>query len=166
MRLNIKLLLLFLIPVSVFAQDTVSLRKQANAVANAIVKGDYNTLIAHMYPKFVQLAGGREKIAQKIAAGNDQMKTLGGSFQSATIGSPGKFYKAGTEIHCLVPQYTRVKLPNGSIVNHGTLLAITPNKGKIWYFLDLNKNSIAEIPKLFPNFNKNLKLPDPKTPGF
>lgn len=161
MRLAIKILLLLLLPAALFAQDTVSLKKQVNMVANALMDGDYNTLVKHIYPRFLQLSGGKEKVLQMLAKGNDQLKAMGGSVQSVSVGSPGKFYKAGNETHCLIPEYTRVKLGNGSIVNRGNLLAITSNKGKKWYFLDLNRNTIALLPKLFPNFNKELIIPRP-----
>lgn len=165
MRSIIKLILLLVIPIQSFAQDTVRLKHQAEMVAGAVVKGDYAILINHTYPKIITMSGGREKMMQMVKTGMEQMKAQGFTFSSATIGSPGKFYKAGTEIHCLVPEMV-VLTSNGSrLVNHANLLAITKDGGNMWYFLDINQSTYKIIPKLFPNFNKKLVIPEPTQPG-
>jgi hypothetical protein len=45
------------------------------------------------------------------------------------------------------------------------MLAISKDGGKFWYFLDINRATYSVIPKLFPNFNKNLVIPEPTQPG-
>jgi hypothetical protein len=164
MKLYFKLVLLLLLPAAVFGQSTVTLKKQADIVAKAIVNGDYVTVVEYTHPKVIQSAGGKQKMLQMLNAGKEQMKAQGISIQSAAVGEPGKFYKAGTEIHCLIPDNIRIKTPNASIATHSNLLAISQDGGKNWTFLDLNKNTISSIPKLFPNFNKDLKIPEPTTP--
>lgn len=166
MKLFFRIVLLMLLPVSLFAQDTLVLKRQADAVAKALVKGDYSTVINSMYPKVVILAGGKAKLLKDMTAGINQMKAQGASFANATVGSPGKFYKAGNEIHCVVPEIINMKTPNGMFAVHSNLLAVSKNGGKNWSFLDLNKKTVAAIPKLFPNFNPALKLPEPKPMGF
>jgi hypothetical protein len=165
MKLYFKLVLLLLLPAALFGQSTVTLKKQADIVAKAMVNGDYVTVVEYMHPKVIQSAGGKQKMLQMMNAGMEQMKAQGISIQSATVGEPGKFYKAGTEIHCLIPNNIRIKTPNSSIVTHSNLLAISQDGGKNWTFLDLNKGTIASIPKLFPNFNKDLKIPEPTMPS-
>lgn len=165
MRLYLPITLLFLIPASLFAQDTTALKAQANIVAKAVVKGDYSTVIDKMYPKAVLMGGGKAKLLQMMNAGTTQMKAQGVSFVNAAIGSPGKFYKAGTEIHCLVPEVINMKVPNGILAMHANLLAISKDGGRRWTFLDLNKNTIDLIPKIFPKFNKALIIPQPTLPA-
>jgi hypothetical protein len=165
MKLLTKLFVLLLLPVALYAQDTASVKKQANIVAAALVAGNYGVVVDHMYPKVVQMGGGRAKVLQLMTAGIKQMQAQGVSFENATIGTPGKFYKAGTEIHCLVPENITMKVGSSTMHAGSNLLAISQDKGKTWSFLDLNKNTIASIPKIFPNFNKDLKIPEPKQPG-
>jgi hypothetical protein len=165
MKLTYKLLLILLIPVNLFAQSAAVVKKQANDLANAFVKGDYKTLVDHMYPKLVQQMGGKEKMVSMASASMAQVKAQGIVFESATIGEPGKFYKAGTEIHCLVPETIKMKLPNGHVTAKSNLLAVSADKGKTWTFLDLNKNTISNLPKLFPNFNHDLVIPEPTAPA-
>ncbi|MBD1394441.1 hypothetical protein [Mucilaginibacter glaciei] len=166
MKLSIKIFILLMLPVSLFAQSKVALKKQANIVVNAIMASDYNTVVNYTYPKVIEMSGGKQKLVQLLTAGMNQMKAGGMSIKSAAVGEPGKFYKAGSEIHCLVPQSIRVATATSSIVGNSNLLAVSRDGGKNWTFLDLNKNTIQAIPKIFPNFNKDLKIPEPKTPGF
>lgn len=164
MRKFFKVALLLSLPISVFAQNPVVLQKQANTVAQAVVNGNYDLVIDHMYPKVIQMGGGKAKLLQMMTTGITQMKTQGISLINASVGTPGKFYKAGAEIHCLVPEIVNMKTPGGTYAMHSNVLAISKDKGKNWTFLDLNKNTIAAIPKILPNFNKDMKLPEPTMP--
>jgi hypothetical protein len=159
-----KILLLLILPISLLAQDTTVVKQQANILVQAIAKGDYKTLVDHTYPKLAEMAGGKDKMLALVDTSMGQLKSQGITFESASVGSPGKFYKAGTEIHCLVPETLRLKLPNGHATAHSYLLAISSDGGKNWSFVDLNKDTISSIPQIFPNFNPDLKIPDPTPP--
>jgi hypothetical protein len=164
MKLSIKIILLLLLPASLFAQDTTILKRQANIVAKALLNSDFKTVIVHTYPKAVELAGGKEKLLQIMSNGINQMKAQGFAFEKVSIGSPGKFYKAGTEIHCLVPETLIMKTSKGRMSAKSNLLAISNDGGKNWSFLDLNKGTISSVKNLFPNFNNNLIIPKPAQP--
>lgn len=154
-----------IIPAFSFAQDTTVVKKQAEAVANAELKGNYAIAASHTYPKLVLAVGGKDKMTATIKQATEMLNAQGITIQSISIGSPGKFYKAGTEIHCLVPERIVLTTGNGRLVNNSYLLAISKDGGKFWYFLDINRGTYNLIPKLFPNFNKNLVIPEPTQPG-
>ncbi|MDB5128029.1 hypothetical protein [Mucilaginibacter sp.] len=164
MRLFLKITLLLLLPVSLFAQDTTVIKRQANTIAKALLNSDFKTVIAHTYPKAVALAGGKEKMLQMMSNGINQMKAQGFAFEKVSIGSPGKFYKAGTEIHCLIPETLIMKTSRGRMSAKSNLLAISNDGGKNWSFLDLNQGTINSVKALFPNFNNNLIIPKPAQP--
>jgi hypothetical protein len=164
MKLSFKILLILLIPASLFAQDAAVVKKQATKVTNALLAGNYDAVIGSMYSKVVQMSGGKEKLLQMMTTGMSQMKAQGISFKSAAVGTPGKFFKAGTEIHCLVPETITMQMGKNTMTNKSNLLAISKDGGKNWSFLDLNRGTIASIPKIFPNFNKDLKIPGPAQP--
>lgn len=164
MKKALQIIVLLFIPLFGFSQDAALVKTQANKVAQALIAGNYNIIINSMYPKVVQLAGGKAKLLQAVTTGMNQMKARGIVFKSATVGTPGKFYKAGTEIHCLVPESITMQMGTNTLTTSSNLLAVSKDGGKNWSFLDLNKNTIAAIPKIFPNFNKDLKIPEPTQP--
>ena len=149
-----------------YAQDTAMVRRQADAVAKAVVNGNYKLITNSMYPKMVQQMGGRDKVLQQTTAVFTQMLASGLTIANAVAGPPGKFYRAGNEIHCLVPETISLKTPNGIASIRSNLLAVSKDGGKRWTFLDLNKNTIAAIPQMFPRFNKALKIPEPRQSFF
>ena len=164
MKLSIKIILILLLPASLFAQDTTVVKRQANIIAKALLNSDFKTVIAHTYPKAVTFGGGKEKLLQMMSNGINQMKAQGFSFEKISIGSPGKFYKAGTEIHCLIPETLIMKTSRGRMSAKSNLLAISNDGGKSWSFLDLNQGTINSVKTLFPNFNNNLIIPKPAPP--
>jgi hypothetical protein len=158
------ILLNLILPLSLMAQDTTLVKRQASILALAVTNGDYKTLVDHMYPRLVEMMGGKEKMLALATKSMDQLKTQGITFENASVGSPGKFYKAGAEIHCIVPETLTLKLPSGHAVSHSSLLAISSDGGKNWSFIDLNQGTIDAIPQIFPYFNHDLKIPEPTAP--
>jgi len=166
MKTFYNLLLLLIVPAVSLAQDTTVLKKQVLAVRDAELKGHYEVITAHTYPKLILAVGGNDKMTAVIKQSMEMLKAQGYTITSIDFGSPGKFYKAGTEIHCLIPERIVMTSSNGRLVNNGNQLAVSKDGGKFWYFLDINRSTYAVIPKLFPNFNKNLVIPEPTQPGF
>ena len=164
MKKALQIIALLFIPFLGFSQDAAVVKTQANKVAQALISGNYDIVINSMYPKVVQMAGGKAKLLQMMATGTNQMKAQEIAFKSATVVTPGKFYKAGTEIHCLVPESITMQMGTNKLTTNSNLLAVSKDGGKSWSFLDLNKNTISAIPKIFPNFNKELKIPEPTQP--
>ncbi|AYL96890.1 hypothetical protein [Mucilaginibacter celer] len=153
------LLLTALFPLLLHAQNPVVVKQQATIMAQSMTKGDYKTLINYTYPKAVQLVGGKEKMISLITTGMEQMKAAKINFESVTVGDPGKFYKAGKEIHCLLPETLIMSSPKGRIAMHSHLLAVSADGGKNWSFLDLNNSGADKVSQLIPNFNPQLKIP-------
>jgi len=91
------------------------------------------------------------------------MKTAGISFESITVGTPGKFYKAGKETHCLLPETIIMASPKGRMAMHSNLLAVSGDGGKSWSFLDMNNSTADKVQQLIPNFNPALKIPPATT---
>ncbi|MEO3404679.1 hypothetical protein AAFN85_12305 [Mucilaginibacter sp. CAU 1740] len=153
------LILIGLLPLMLHAQNPAVVKQQANAMAQSMIKGDYKTIVNYTYPKAVQLAGGKEKMINLIATGVQQMKNASITFESVTVGDPGKFYKAGNEIHCLLPENLIMSSPKGRLAMHSHLLAVSSDGGKNWSFLDMNNSSTDKVRQLIPNFNPELKIP-------
>jgi len=166
LRLFIKIAFLLLLPATLLAQDTAVVKKQAEIMGNAMIDNNYSVLIDYTYPKLVKLMGGKEKMLQYLKTGVQQMKSSGFRFKNAIIGSPGRFYTAGSEIHCLIPETLDIKTPKGTLVTNAHLLAISQDNGKSWTFVDISERTMATVKQLFPNFNHDLKIPKDTEPIF
>lgn len=89
------------------------------------------------------------------------MNEQGIQIDSVKLGQPGNFFKAGNEIHCLLPQELIMKYGSDKkIITKGYLLAISSDNGLKWTFLNLSEQlNNQTITKLLPNFNQEMVLP-------
>lgn len=148
------------------AQDPVKIKQQATIMANAFFKGDLNTLMDYTYPKVLARSGGKAKMMASIKKGLEEMKAAGTSFRSVTLGSVSKVYKAGTELHCTIPQHSSMNVPGGYVTSTSPLMGISGDGGKTWTFISAGNMGKAELKQLFPKFNHDLVLEKASTPVF
>ncbi|QHS56216.1 hypothetical protein GWR56_11970 [Mucilaginibacter sp. 14171R-50] len=159
-------ILLFIIPFAGVAQDTALLKRQADRLAKATFKGDYKTVIDLTYPKLVELSGGRETMQKLMIERIDGLKKQGVMQFNGSVGSPGPFYNAGTQIHCLLPETITLQMFNGHYVTQSYLLAISDDKGKSWTFIDVGNMPGEVLHKLLPDYNDELVIPSSGKPMF
>lgn len=161
-----KFILLLLLPCRIFAQDTTAFKKQAMRYAVASFDGDHKTLIDLTYPALIELSGGRDMLHKLITDKIETLRKRGITRFDGTVGSPGKFYKAGAQIHCLIPEYIIFKMPKGHYAGQSYLLGVSDDKGKRWKFLDVGSMPASVLHKLLPNFNDALVIPESPKPVY
>jgi hypothetical protein len=159
-------ILVLLIPFATFAQDTLVVKKQAKRFAVATFNGDFRTVIDLTYPKLVELSGGRDTMQKLITERIETLKKQGIMTFDGSVGSPGPFYKAGSQIHCLLPETIILRMFNGRYVGRSYLLAVSDNNGKSWTFLDVGNMPADVLHKLLPNYNNDLIIPASGKPMF
>ena len=164
---NYVTLLLILTAVGGFGQvDPAKIKEQAQQTANALLQGDYETLMKFTHPKVIELIGGRDKMMTLLKNGTVEMQQQGVSFESVAIGDPSPTVKAGDELHCLVPQTIFMKVPKGKLKTESHLLAVSQDNGRNWVFIDTVKLDENNIKMVLPNYNFDLKLPPKSKPLF
>ncbi|RYU91230.1 hypothetical protein EWM62_04630 [Mucilaginibacter terrigena] len=160
------ILLLFVLPLAAAAQDTALIKKQAERFAKATFTGDYNTIIDYTYPKLVELSGGRVEMQKLIAERIANLKKQGVVGFDGSVELPGPIYKAGSQLHCLLPENIILKTRYGRYMSRSYLLAISEDKGKIWTFMDVGNIPPKVLRKLLPDYNIELLIPAPVKPEF
>jgi hypothetical protein len=140
--------------------------KSGKVIARAMVEKNYEKIVDLTYPKIIKLVGGKEQMINIIRNGIKQMENQGIKYSSVEIGKPQEIYKAGNEFHCLVPQKITMTNRNGKVINDSYLLAISKNDGENWSFLDTSQLTNENATELFPEFNKNLNIPEKTKPIF
>ena len=147
------------------AQQLAALKQQATEFTTAIQQHDAATLVKYTYPAVMKLRGGKAKVEQNLKEGFTKMQQAGFSLTSVTPGEVKQVEQSGGKWFALLTYVVQGNI-NGSIVTHGSyLLGVSVNGGKRWYFLDAPVLKKIGTQKLFPNFPKNLMIPDLKTEG-
>ena len=141
-------------------------KRDASALAAAMVAADWNTTIKYMPRRLVDMMGGDEGIKKTFLKGTAEMDSQGFGFHSSTVGEPEQLQEIDG-LHVLkVPQRTEMKAPGGRLVSNGWLLGVSGNSGRDWVFIDMVKLSNETLPKIYPEFSGRITFPEKKPPVF
>lgn len=143
-----------------------NLEIQLNQLTESFIKSDYATLLKFTYPKLVEKAGGTDKAIEGIKKEIENLKNNGIVFKSIITGSPTLFVEAGDEIHTLIPQTATLNVIDGTLRSESSLIAISKDGGKTWYFIDTAYIDMTNVKETLPNYNDKLKIPESKEPVF
>ena len=144
---------------------TTVIKIQAMDMAKAVLDKDLDKLVNYMPPKLVADAGGKEKILTVRDTLNKFMKQFGAEVKKVLIGEPGKIISYKNQLQATVPQATSVKFMASTITLESTLIAISEDKGKHWYFVDTNIYQGDRLKKSLPDLSPELVIPPMKKPS-
>ncbi|MCD6063933.1 MAG: hypothetical protein K0R82_1844 [Flavipsychrobacter sp.] len=137
-----------------------NVKKAAKDMGIALVKKNYNSFIKTTYPKAVEATqGGHDQLIKELKGQLNQMEQEGTTVVAMWPGEPSKFIDTAGELQCTIPQSMTMKVPEGKLTTHTTLIALSPDKGKTWYFMDTADRSIRKMRELFPNISTRLVIP-------
>ena len=111
--------------------------------------------------------GGYQSALKKT---RDEFKKLeeeeGITFEALKFGTPSKMIHAGTELQCIIQQQIEMLLPRGRMTAITTLIALSEDNGKSWYFTDASRFDLASMQRLIPSLSNELVFPYPQDPVF
>jgi hypothetical protein len=154
-----------------FAQQNAdykaSVKKAAKDMGAALVKKDYSHFVKSTYPAAVAATrGGEQQLIKELEAQVSSMEKEGTKVLALWPGEPSKLVDTANEWQCTIPQKMTMKLPEGRLTTVTTLIALSPDKGKTWYFMDVADRSIGKMRELFPNISARLVIPKTPEPAF
>jgi hypothetical protein len=80
------------------------------------------------------------------------------------IGEPGEIIAYKDQLQCVVPQYTDMQTPMGRLSLSSSLIAISTDKGKNWYFVDTNMYKTDKLTAVLPDLSPKLVIPPQQQP--
>ena len=141
---------------------STAIRVQAMQMGNAAIRNDFNTFVKYMHPDIVAFAGGKADMKTKMDSAYQMMKQFGVSFKRYWIGSPGEIVKHKDQLQALLPQSTTLKTPFGELNAETTMLVISKDGGKNWWFIDTNVYTTDKLRTMMPDLSPKLVIP-PRT---
>lgn len=145
---------------------TIRLQQQAELMAQAFLKGDYQTFAKYTYPALVSAMGGESHMASTLSQTVTDMNAKGMSFSDITVDSPTNIVKSGNELQCTLQQHTTIRLASGRAVATSTIIAISKDNGKNWLFVDTSNKDLLAMRKALPNLSKAIVIPQQQKPVF
>ena len=150
-----------------FAQNPNTIIKtQAMDMANALIKKDFPAFIKYMHPNIIKLAGGKEKALQRMDTVNAMAAQFGATIKRIVIGNPGKIINYKNQLQVTLPETSEMTSGFGNVAFETTLIAISTDAGKNWYFIDTSIYNMKDVKKAMPDLSPELVIPPAKQPKF
>ena len=142
------------------------IKAQAMDMGRALIRNDIGTFQKYMHPELIKRAGGAEKMKQTADSMFQLFRQFGGSVSKIIYGNPSEVIKHKRQLQATIPQTTSVTTSLADLELETTLIAISNDNGKNWYFLDTSMYQIADLRKDIPEISPDLVIPAPKQPKF
>ncbi len=143
-----------------------TVKEQATTMVNAFLKKDYNTFSKMTNQTAIGKMGGATKMIEGLKQMDETFKQQGISFSKITVGNPSNIITVGNEMQCTIPQTTEMKMAMGRAIAKSTLIAVTNNGGKNWYFADAAGKDLKTLRTIMPNLSDKLVIPQKEQPQF
>jgi len=143
-----------------------TIKVQAMDMGSAFMKNDFATFSKYMHPNIIAFAGGREKMKSKMDSAAMTMKNFGISFKRYWIGSPSEIINYQNQLQSVLPISTTVKTPLGEVIAETSMIVISMDNGKNWYFIDTNVYKVDKVKNVLPDLSPKLVIPPQKQPKF
>lgn len=170
-KIIILLISLFSATLSVQAQSDEELStlvlKHADSMAQCFIAKDYACFLNYSHPKVIHSMGGYQSALKKTKEEFRKFEEEDGiTFEALKFGTPSKMIHAGTELQCIIQQQIEMLLPRGRMTAITTLIALSEDNGKSWYFTDASRFDLASMQRLIPSLSNDLVFPYPQDPVF
>jgi hypothetical protein len=165
------LFLLFLAVASAYPQagqdaPNRALLQQADIMGKAFIAKDYPAFGRFTHPTILALLGGEKNLLEYTTKNFAELEAEGITFLSVSFASPDKILVVDGELQTTLQQMIEMKVAGGTITVTTTLVAVSRDNGKSWYFVDVSGNNITEMRKVIPNLSPALVIPEASDPSF
>lgn len=165
------LFILFALPFITQAQqnDAVIVKnmlEQANDMGKKFIAKDYKAFLKYSHPLVIQSMGGEKTVYDQTIADLKALQEQEITFLSINFGVPSKIVSVGDERQSVIPELIEMRVPGGKLTNTASMLAISPDKGANWYFVDTGGHNLVNMQLLLPSLSNELIIPPAQDPSF
>lgn len=147
-------------------QDQLKVIKaQAEEMYSAFFKPDYGKFVDCIHPKVVEMTNGKENTISGIEGAMFDMKSKNVEIKNIEVTEPKEIITTGSQLFAIVPQTTKLKTPQGTVISESFIIAVSENNGKEWKFVTVGAGGNIgkeQLTALFPSAEK-LQLPERKS---
>jgi len=143
---------------------STTIKVQAMDMGNAVIRNDFNSFVKYMHPNIIAFAGGKENMKIKMESAYQMMKQFNVTFKRYWIGSPGEIVKYKNQLQAVLPESTILKTPLGELTAETSMIVISNDNGKNWWFIDTNVYNSEKLKNILPDLSPKLVIPPRKKP--
>lgn len=139
---------------------------QANEMGKKFVARDYAGFLKYAHPATIKAMRGEKEALRKMNAQMADIVEEGIIITDVNFGTPTKIITVDTELQCTLPQMITMEIPDGKVTATTTVIAISRDNGKNWYFLDTANYNFQDMRMLLPNLSDQIVIPEKSEPAF
>jgi hypothetical protein len=140
------------------------IKTQAIEMGKALVNNDLPGFQQYMHPEIIKQAGGAEKMKVMADSAISLLRKFGGAITRISYGNPAIILTHKKELQTTLPQTTFITTAFADIELESTLVAISQDKGKHWYFIDTQLYGSDNLRQKLPALSPELVIPAPQKP--
>jgi len=140
--------------------------EQADHMGRLFIAKDYAAFIKYTHPAVLAQMGGEEKLLQTVKESFSALEAEGVTFLNVTFTAPSLVVVHDNELQCTLSQAIEMKVVGGTMTVYATLIAVSRDGGKNWYFVDTAGNDLQNMGRLISNLSPALVLPEAMEPAF
>lgn len=159
--------IVFMLTLQAQSQATsTAIKTQALEMARAISKKDAAAVQKFIYPALLASAKEQVNMTAMMDTISKKMEQFKPEIKRITVGNPGKIVTHKKVLQALVPQEMEIQTTLFTVVLNTTLVALSDDKGKHWYFADglFYQSKDTKIIKALPPLSPELVLPAQQQP--
>lgn len=140
----------------------------AKKMDEALINKRFDEYVDANHPDVIaKVDGGRAGFVVQMQQQIETLEKSGNYITAAWPGKPSDIIDTAGEWQCTIPQHMNVRIPGGIMKTETTLIAMSPDKGGKWYFVDIaNAKTMEGMRAMFPKLSSRLKAPTPVEPEF
>jgi hypothetical protein len=142
------------------------IKAQALEMARAMGKKDFEKAATFLYPTLGEAAKKQLQAPGMMDSLNKAMEQFKPEITRITIGNPGPIVTHKKIMQALLPQEMEIKTTLLSVAFETTLVALSNDNGKKWYFAEANLYKNADAKTKLPELSPELVIPAAKPPKF
>jgi hypothetical protein len=164
-----RLLLFFFLVVAVSSQAqnfSTDIKIRAMEMAKALTRNDFQGYLSYMHPGLRASAADQEQLKRGIDSAEKYRQQFGIKIVKVLIGNPSEVIDYKNTLQAILIQTTTVESVLGSIKVDNSLIALSSDKGKTWYFAEGAMYKTLQKEKKLPELSPLLEIPPMKQPVF
>jgi hypothetical protein len=142
------------------------IKAQALEMVRALINNDFATFSKFVHPKIMEASGGPAQMKSGMDSAAAYKKQFGVEVKKILIGNPGAIIRYHDQLQCVLQENTDLQTLMGTLSVESSLIGISEDNGKRWYFLDNNMYRAAKLKNALPELSPNLDIPTQKPPVF
>lgn len=139
--------------------SNVNLNRDLLGMKNAFAAKKFDVFANYLYPKSFDMVGGKTQAVNMLKMMSAQLDKQNVKIGRITHEKPGKMLKYKNEWQTTLEEVSEMQTPKGKHTTKSVMIAISPDAGKNWKFINTMGQAKDQILKLYPNLSPQLSLP-------